>query len=122
MLKNYHLEYKLNWEQNVKKICKMSTSSRKFVKKLSLLCAWKTKHTHWYWIYPPLLSLIGQQHINICTYKDFATVRYGFNVYINVDHFFYFSGIFSRPFTIHRTAGEGEDYFLNFSIPFPPAS
>ena len=29
---------------------------------------------------------------------------------------------FSRTFTYHRTAGKGEDYFFNSTLPLPPAS
>ena len=31
-------------------------------------------------------------------------------------------GFLTRTFTIHRTAGEGGGYFLNYSLPLPPVS
>ena len=31
-------------------------------------------------------------------------------------------GFLTRTFTIHRTAGEGGGYFLNYSLPVPPVS
>ena len=36
--------------------------------------------------------------------------------------FFFYSGFLSRPFTNHRTAGEGCGHFFNSSVPLPPAS
>ena len=36
--------------------------------------------------------------------------------------FFIYLGFLSRTFTNHRTAGEGEGHFFNFSLPLPPAS
>ena len=36
--------------------------------------------------------------------------------------FFFYLGFLSRTFTIHRTAGEGEGYLFNSSLPLPPAS
>ena len=36
--------------------------------------------------------------------------------------FFYYLGFLSRTFTIHRTAGEGESYSYNSSLPLPFAS
>ena len=35
---------------------------------------------------------------------------------------FFLSGFLSRPFTNHRTAGEGDGHFFNSSLPLPPAS
>ena len=34
----------------------------------------------------------------------------------------FYRGFLSRPFTIHRTAGEGGGHFFNSSLPLPPAS
>ena len=34
----------------------------------------------------------------------------------------FLSGFFSRTFTIHKTAGEGEGYFFNSFLPLPPTS
>ena len=36
--------------------------------------------------------------------------------------FFFYVGFLSRTFTNHRTAGEGGGYFINSSLPLPPAS
>ena len=36
--------------------------------------------------------------------------------------FFFYVGFLSRTFTNHRAAGEGGGYFINSSLPFPPAS
>ena len=36
--------------------------------------------------------------------------------------FFFYLGFLSRPFTNHRTAGEGGGHFFNSSLPLPPAS
>ena len=36
--------------------------------------------------------------------------------------FFIYLGFLSQTFTNHRTAGEGEGHFFNFSLPLPPAS
>ena len=35
---------------------------------------------------------------------------------------FFYLGFLSPAFTIHRTVGEGGDYFFNSSLPLPPAS
>ena len=35
--------------------------------------------------------------------------------------FFFYWGFISRPFTNHRTAGEGGGHFFNSSLPIPPA-
>ena len=35
---------------------------------------------------------------------------------------FFYLGFLSRTFTIHGTAGEGEGYLFNSSLPLPPAS
>ena len=35
---------------------------------------------------------------------------------------FFYLGFLSRTFTIHRTAGEGEGYLFNFSLPLTTAS
>ena len=46
------------------------------------------------------------------------------NLSTNVIVFFFFFfclGFLSRPFTNHRTAGEGGGYFFNSSLPLPPA-
>ena len=34
---------------------------------------------------------------------------------------FFYLGLLSRTFTIHRTAGEGGSYFFKSSLPLPPA-
>ena len=39
-----------------------------------------------------------------------------------VSIFFFYQGFLSRTFTIHRTAGEGGEYFFNSSLPLLPAS
>ena len=36
--------------------------------------------------------------------------------------FFFYLGFLSRPFTNHRTAGEGGGHFFNSSLPLPPTS
>ena len=38
------------------------------------------------------------------------------------DTLFFLSRFSSQPFTNHRTAGEGEEYSFNSSLPLPPAS
>ena len=35
---------------------------------------------------------------------------------------FTYLGFLSRTFTIYRTAGKGEDYLFNSSLPLPPVS
>ena len=37
-------------------------------------------------------------------------------------YYVFLSGFLSRPFTNHRTAGEGGGHVFNFSLPLPPAS
>ena len=39
-----------------------------------------------------------------------------------INTFFFYLGFLSRPFTHHRTAGEGGGHFFNSSLQLPPAS
>ena len=44
-------------------------------------------------------------------------------IYIHIYTYFFFNvGFLSRTFTNNRTAGEGEGYLINSSLPLPPAS
>ena len=45
-----------------------------------------------------------------------------FILFIIWKYFFFYVGFLSRTFTIHRNAGEGEDYLFNISLLLPPAS
>ena len=40
----------------------------------------------------------------------------------DLNFFFFYLDFLSRPFTNHRTAGEGGGHFFNSSLPLPPAS
>ena len=50
---------------------------------------------------------------NFITFQKIINTR---GIYI-----FFHLGFLTRTFTIHRTAVEGEDISLNFSLPLPPA-
>ena len=47
-------------------------------------------------------------------------ILYYFVIYKYIYIYIYF--YLSRPFTNHRTAGEGGEHFFNSSLPLPPAS
>ena len=57
------------------------------------------------------LRATGFYMIGISVMKEFVFVL-----------FFFYRGFFSRPFTIHRTAGEGGGHFFNSLLPLLPAS
>ena len=42
--------------------------------------------------------------------------------FLTLSFFFFYVDFLSQTFTNHRTAGEGRGYFINSSLPLPPAS
>ena len=44
------------------------------------------------------------------------------NIFLLLVLFFFYVGFLSRTFTNHRTTGEKGGHFINFQLPFPPAS
>ena len=52
-------------------------------------------------------------------YSNFQGKFFLFYLFI---YFFFYVGFLSRTFTNHSTAGKGGGYFINSSLPLPPAS
>ena len=73
----------------------------------------------------PFLSLcLSFFSLLVCLFVLRMTRRVHYLLYVTamIIELFFYLGFLLRTFMIHRTSGEGKDYFLNSSLPIPPTS
>ena len=69
-----------------------------------------------------LVVQIGRKIISPQKYKNTRSNYSNIFIVLGAFFFFFYLGFLSRPFTNHRTAGEGGGHFFNSSLPLPPVS
>ena len=79
----------------------------------------------WYKNYPWILFNLAFCNHAVDAWSDHRFLVFTYNL-LTFPHlwikFFFYLGFLSWPFANHRTTGEGEGHFFNFSLPLPPTS